>query len=238
MGVKHRASAPGPHSLGHTDHGRIHTLPQLLPGVFVVFASAQAHSGAELCLTVKLLQALAQLDPVRHIPPDENTIHLHKSPLGQPRLLLGDEPGPSLSFSRGNGRLWAAMSSKGHVGIDVAYPREFAGDYPFARAFRPEELDYARIFDRSNLAQGAALIWSAKEASVKAIGVGFNRLDPLEVRVKVPQIKEQGFTFEVSAGNRPIAAWARAEGMGWLCLALASGGAKKIPANRRNSISK
>jgi len=221
MGVKHRASAPDPHSLDHTGHGRIHTLPQLLPGVFVVFASAQAHSGAGLCLAVELLRALTRLDPAWHIPLDEKALRLHKTALGQPCLILGDKPGPSLSFSRGNGRLWAAMSSKGHVGIDVAYPQEFAGDYPFSRAFRPEELDYARIFDRNDLTRGAALIWSAKEASVKAMGVGFNRLDPLEVRVKVPQIKEQGFPFEVSAGNRPIAAWSRTEGAGWLCLALA-----------------
>ena len=36
-----------------------------------------------------------------------------------------------------------AMCSEGSVGIDVAYPDEFAGGYPFCRAFSPEELDCA-----------------------------------------------------------------------------------------------
>jgi phosphopantetheinyl transferase len=220
MGVRHQASATYPCNRDHTDQGKIYTLPQLLPGVSAVFGSTEPHHGARLCLVRALLQALKRLDPCCLIPQDVNALSLQKNALGRPCLFLGGKQGPSLSFSRGEGSLWAAMCSKGHVGIDVAYPQEFAGDYPFARAFRPEELDYARAFDRNDLARGAALIWSAKEASVKATGVGFNHLDPLEVRVNAPHIREQGLLFEVLA-LRPISAWSRAEGKGWLCLALA-----------------
>ena len=67
---------------------------------------------------------------------------------------------------------------------------------------------------------GAALIWAAKEASVKAIGAGFNLFDPVEVRVGPPLVREQGMLFEVLV-DRPISTWARTEGSGWLSVALA-----------------
>ena len=106
------------------------------------------------------------------------------------------------SFSHGKERLWAAMSSKGRVGIDVAYPEEFAADYPFSRAFRPEELDSAKALCQDDTARGAALIWSAKEASVKATGTGFNRFDPLDVRVGTPLFREQGVCHDVNVYSR------------------------------------
>jgi phosphopantetheinyl transferase len=112
------------------------------------------------------------------------------------------------------------MSGTGSVGIDVAYPEEFAGGYPFARAFKPEEMECARALCHNDTARGAALIWSAKEASVKATGAGFNLFDPLEVRVGTPLFREQGILFEVSAG-RPISAWVKKEDRGWLSVALA-----------------
>jgi phosphopantetheinyl transferase len=166
-----------------------------------------------------LMRAMARLDPRWRIPHGKNTLTLQKSALGRPCILIGDKPGPSLSFSHGEGRIWAAMCGTGSVGIDVAYPEEFAGDYPFARAFRPEELDFARELCHNDTTRGLALIWSAKEASVKATGAGFNRLDPLDVRVGAPLLREQGILFEVLA-DRPISVWAKTEGRGWLSVAL------------------
>jgi phosphopantetheinyl transferase len=108
----------------------------------------------------------------------ENDLFLQKNALGRPYLLMGNKQGPSLSFSHGKGRLWAAISGARGVGIDVAaYPEEFAAGHPFPRAFRPEELDYAGTPCHINTARAAALIWAAKEASVKVIGVGFNLFD-------------------------------------------------------------
>jgi len=201
-------------------NGTIHTLSRLVPEGIVVFASTQSRRGLKHGLAYMLMQTLARLDPRWSLLPDRDRLTLHESTLGGPYLLLGDQQGPSLSFSHGKERLWAAMSSKGRVGIDVAYPEEFAADYPFARAFRPEELDSARAICHNDTARGAALIWSAKEASVKAIGTGFNRYDPLDVRVGAPILREQGIGFEVLA-DRPIAVWARTEGTGWLCVASA-----------------
>ncbi len=199
--------------------GTIHALTHLVPGGSVVFASTKSGRGAGPCLALMLMRALARLDPRWSLSPDENALTFHKSTLGGPCLLLGDKQGPSLSFSHGKERLWAAMCSKGRVGIDMAYPEEFAAGYPFARAFRPEELDCARALCHNDTARGAALIWSAKEASVKATGAGFNRFDPLQVRVGAPLLMQEGFLFEVLA-DRPITAWARTEDTGWLCVAL------------------
>jgi phosphopantetheinyl transferase (holo-ACP synthase) len=102
----------------------------------------------------------------------------------------------------------------------VAYPEEFTDGYPLARAFRPEELDWARALCRNDTARGAALIWSAKEAAVKATGAGFNLFDPLEVRAENPIFRQRGILFEVLA-DRTIPVWARTEDRGWLSVALA-----------------
>ena len=198
--------------------GKIHALAPLVPGGSVLFASTKSAPGAGSRLALTLMRALARLDPHWSLSQDESALTLHKSSFGAPRLLLGDRQGPSLSFSHGRERLWAALCSTGGVGIDMAYPEEFADGYPFARAFRPEEMDWARELCHNDTGRGAALIWSAKEASVKATGYGFNRFDPLQVRVGAPLVKEQGFRFEVLA-DRPITAWARTEDTGWLCVA-------------------
>ena len=219
MRAKRQAPVSCPRNQDHLAPGKIHALAPLVPGGSVLFASTKSERGAGPRLALTLMRALARLDPRWSLSPDESALTLHKSILGGPCLLLGDKQGPSLSFSHGKERLWAAMCSKGRVGIDMAYPEEFAAGYPFARAFRPEELDCARALCHNDTARGAALIWSAKEASVKATGAGFNRFDPLQVRVGAPLIKEQGLLFEVLA-DRPITAWARTEDTGWLCVAL------------------
>ena len=53
-------------------------------------------------------------------------------------------------------------------------PAEFEAGYPMARAFRPAELDWARPLSGGNTSGAAALLWSLKEAAVKALGVGFH----------------------------------------------------------------
>lgn len=219
MSERYRAPASHPRNHDHIEHGTIHTLTGLLPGDSMVFAFTQSRRGTGTSLAFMLMRAMARLDPRWRISPGKNTLTLQKSTLGRPCILIGDKPGPSLSFSHSEGRIWAAMCGTGSVGIDVAYPEEFAGDYPFARAFRPEELDFARELCHNDTTRGLALIWSAKEASVKATGAGFNRLDPLDVRVGAPLLREQGILFEVLA-DRPISVWAKTEGRGWLSVAL------------------
>ncbi len=209
-----------PWNLDLIGQGTIHTPRPLGLWGSVVFTSAPSLQGVGPYLALALLKALVGLDPRWSAPADENGLTLYKSALGGPCLLVGDREGPSLSFSHGKGRLWAAMSGQGRVGIDVAYPEEFIGAYPFGRAFSAEELNCAEALCPNDMARGAALMWAAKEAAVKATGVGFNFLDPLEVRVGTPVVREQGVLFEVLA-DRPISTWVRTEGRGWLSVALA-----------------
>jgi hypothetical protein len=222
MRANHRAPTSCLWNRDPVGQGEIHTLCSLGLRGPVVFTSAPSVQEArpDLDLALALLRALARLDPRWSVPADETELTIHKSALGGPCFLVGGRQGPSLSFSHGKGRLWAAMSCRGSVGIDVAYPEEFADAYPFDRAFSAEELACAEALCLNDMARGAALMWAAKEASVKATGAGFNFLDPLEVRVGTPLVREQGVLFEVLA-DRPICTWVRTEGRGWLSLALA-----------------
>ena len=219
MSPKKRALNPSTRIRDQIGPATIRTLAAGVLGESVVFASTPSGPEAKQNLVSTLVQAMEIVDPYGRIPPGSPPLSLYKTPLGQPCLLLEDRPGPSLSFSHGEGQTWAAICNTGSVGIDVAYPQEFAGAYPFARAFRPEEVDIVKMLGHNDISRGAALLWSAKEAAVKASGTGFNRFDPLDVRVGVPRPKVQGICFEVLAGL-PIPTWATSEGPGWISIAL------------------
>ncbi len=243
MGIKavtRRHQSPGTYlwirdSMGQ---GTVHSLPGFLLGEYVVFASSALMSGAKPGLALKLLRELARHQPDWSASIDEKALSVGTSALGRPHLLLSDKGGPSLSFSHGGGQLWAAMCAKGSVGIDLAYSAEFLGDYPFARAFRPEELDCASALFPDYQDRGLALMWSLKEASVKAIGSGFNLFDPLEVCVGKPRFREAGIQCEVLAGGNTIPVWARKEGEGWLSLAWIRGSCDPEKGGRARAISR
>ncbi|MEK6196472.1 MAG: 4'-phosphopantetheinyl transferase superfamily protein, partial [Deltaproteobacteria bacterium] len=180
MSPKKRALNPSTRIRDQIGPATIRTLAAGVLGESVVFASTPSGPGAKQNLVSTLVQAMEIVDPYGRIPPGSPPLSLYKTPLGQPCLLLEDRPGPSLSFSHGEGQTWAAICNTGSVGIDVAYPQEFAGAYPFARAFRPEEVDIVKMLGHNDISRGAALLWSAKEAAVKASGTGFNHFDPLD----------------------------------------------------------
>lgn len=216
---KKRALNPSARIRDQIGPATIRTLAAGVLGESVFFTVGPSSPEAGQHLAAILMQALGQIDPLWRILPDNAPLTIQKSPLGQPRLFIGDRPGPSLSLSHGEGQTWAAICGAGNIGIDVAFPGEFADDYPFARAFSLEELDIATALCDNDVNRGAALIWSAKEATVKATGAGFNRLDPLEVRVGRPLFKPQGICFEVLA-DHAIPTWVTPEGQGWCAIAL------------------
>ena len=196
----------------------IRVLSGLAGSELVLFASCSAGRAARPGLAKRLLRALGRLVPRwRGVILDESLL-LSQTPLGRPTLRLGNRMGPSLSFSYGRGRLWAAISSHGQVGIDVAWPEEFAGGYPYGRAFASKELESARTLTRDDSARAAALLWSVKEAAVKAVGTGFHRHDPFHVRVENFRPGHGGIRLDIRAGGL-VAAWAREEGRGWLAVA-------------------
>lgn len=196
--------------------------PQVLsglgPGQPVIYASDLPGAGAKERLVRRLLASLPGRDPGGAGQSAPGTVRLELTALGQPRMFLGGEPGPAVSFSQAAGRLWAALTSVGQVGVDASMPAEFEAGYPMARAFRPAELDWARPLSGGATAGAAALLWALKEAAVKALGVGFHFLDPLAVEVVSPSPWQDGWRVWVKAG-RILPAWARPEAGGWLAIA-------------------
>jgi hypothetical protein len=194
------------------------TAPQVLsglgPGGSVIYASDLNGPGVKERLVRRLLSGLPGQQPGDAF----EAVSLEVTALGQPRLRLKGRPGPAVSFSQAAGRVWAALTLTGQVGVDVALPGEFEPGYPWARAFRPEELDWARSLGGDDTASGAALLWVLKEAAVKALGVGFHLLDPLAVEVVNPSPWRGGVRASVKAG-RILPAWARPQNGGWLAIA-------------------
>jgi len=156
--------------------------------------------------------------------------------LGRPHLLLGEYRGPAISFSEGGGKVWAALcGDESDIGIDVAGIDEFHREYPFHRVFHPQELQHALRLAGGDLERASALLWSIKEAVVKALGCAFHLVDPRHITV-CPPVEgavegDGGFTFPVglsgkALGRFPLAArgsvWARSlpRKKEWLSIAL------------------
>ena len=125
--------------------------------------------------------------------------------------------------------LWAALAGdESAVGIDVAGADEFHCAYPFHRVFHPEELRHALRSTNGNWEMASALLWSVKEAVVKALGCAFHLVEPRHLTVS-PSGDGNTFIVRVSgkAQNRfPLAAqeplWVRSfsQEKTWLSLAL------------------
>ncbi len=159
-------------------------------------------------------------------------IRILHGPLGKPLFLLGERPGPAISFSEGGGRLWAALSGdESDIGIDVAGADEFPGEYPFHRAFHALELQQTMMLVKGDAAKASALLWSIKEAVVKALGCAFHLVDPREIDVRPSDEGDGEYIFSAGLSRRtparfPIIAgrttWVRSLPLsnGWLSIAL------------------
>ena len=152
--------------------------------------------------------------------------------LGRPHLLLGEYQGPAISFSEGGGKVWAALcGDESDIGIDVAGTDEFHSEYPFHRVFHPQELHHALRLAGGDLENASALLWSVKEAVVKALGCAFHLVDPRQITVYPSVGGGGGYTFPVGLSGKalvrfPIAArgslWVRSlpQKKMWLSIAL------------------
>jgi len=208
--------SPHPHRPPGVGPAAPQFLSGLGPGGPVIYASDLPGPGAKERLVRRLLAGL----PGQEMDDPSRPMTLETTGLGQPRLFLGGQPGPAVSFSQAAGCLWAALAPVGQVGVDAALPSEFEAGYPLARVFRAPELDWARPLCGGDTAGAAALLWALKEAAVKALGVGFHLLDPLAVEAFSPRPWQGGWRVAVQAG--PILpAWTRPAAGGWLALARA-----------------
>jgi hypothetical protein len=197
----------------------IATAPRMGGSGPILYGSIGDREGAKEWLTTQLLSRLMSLAPHGAPLRGKGLPTIEEDSLGKPFLFWPGASVPAISFSHAQGRTWAAMAWCSGVGIDAAFPEEFHGHYPLARAFRSRELDQGLDLCRGDLHDAAALIWSLKEAAVKAAGWGFNLLDPLEVEVGVPMPWADGFIFEVNARGS-LSAWARRDGRAWVAIAL------------------
>ena len=136
----------------------------------------------------------------------DRPIRLARGLLGRPHLLVGDVLGPAISFSEGGGNIWAALCGDGFdIGIDVAAADEFQGEYPLHRVFHDQELHHASLMTGGDLAEAAALLWSIKEAVVKALGCGFHLVAPQEVHVLPSVGGGKEYTFSVRLSGKALA---------------------------------
>jgi phosphopantetheinyl transferase len=119
----------------------------------------------------------------------------------------------------------------------VAGADEFHREYPFHRVFHPQEIQHALRLAGGDLGKASALLWSIKEAVVKALGCAFHLVDPRQITV-YPSAKgaaggDGGYTFPVGLSEKalvrfPIAAgrslWVRSfpQVKMWLSIALLS----------------
>jgi phosphopantetheinyl transferase (holo-ACP synthase) len=206
---------PQPHGPRWFNAAAPPVLADLGPHGPVLYASDLAGPDAKERLVRRLLAGLPGRETDAAVPP----LTLETTALGQPRLLLKGRSGPAVSFAQAAGRLWAALTPVGQVGVDAALPSEFEESYPWARAFRAPEFAWARCLTGGDTAAGAALLWVLKEAAVKALGVGFHRLDPLAVTAVNPRPWQEWIRVSIKAGEEMLPAWARPAAGGWLALA-------------------
>jgi phosphopantetheinyl transferase (holo-ACP synthase) len=144
-------------------------------------------------------------------------IQVARGPLGRPHLLLGGCRGPAVSFTRGGGRLWAALAGdESDMGIDAAGTDEFPSGYPIHRVFQPQELQHVLELADGDVQEASALLWSVKEAVVKALGCAFHLVDPRQITV-YPLAGEAtegngGHTFRVALSGKALARFPQAAG--------------------------
>jgi phosphopantetheinyl transferase (holo-ACP synthase) len=126
-----------------------------------------------------------------------------RDPLGKPHLLLGEYRGPAISFTQGGGAVWAALcGDESDIGIDLAEADEFQGDYPFGRVFNARELQHVVRLAGGDVGKASALLWSVKEAAVKALGCGFHLVEPRDICVH-PSVEGDGeYTFSVCLSRK------------------------------------
>jgi len=134
-------------------------------------------------------------------------VRLVRGPLGKPFLLVGEHRGPAISFSEGGGNLWAVLSGDNpDIGIDVAGSDEFRRDYPVQRIFHQEELEHALTLTGGDREAASALLWSVKEAVVKALGCAFHLVNPQHITIYPTPRQEigetSGYTFPVRLSGK------------------------------------
>jgi phosphopantetheinyl transferase (holo-ACP synthase) len=140
-------------------------------------------------------------------------IRVVHDPLGKPRLQAGEYRMPGISFSEGGGKVWAALcGDESDIGIDAAPFAEFRGEYPLQRVFHDQELQHALRLTGGDPAKAAAMLWSIKEAVVKALGCGFHLVAPRQIHVYPSTGAGRGHSFSVGLSGKGLERFPEAAG--------------------------
>ncbi len=113
------------------------------------------------------------------------TLELSKTRLGKPIFISAQQSALTVSFSYVQADAWAAISEfPWACGVDAASAREFDHKFPVEKVFSLEEFEAGRLIekDRNSL---IALLWSAKESVVKAVGCGFHLIAPRAIELSI-----------------------------------------------------
>jgi phosphopantetheinyl transferase (holo-ACP synthase) len=86
----------------------------------------------------------------------------------------------------------------------VAGTDEFQGEYPFHRVFHAQELQHALRLAGGDLEKASALLWSIKEAVVKALGCAFHLVDPRQITVYPSAGGDSGYAFPVGLSGKAL----------------------------------
>jgi phosphopantetheinyl transferase len=109
---------------------------------------------------------------------------------GKPVVMTGKQQLLSLSFSSSDNKIWCLIcTGNNKCGIDAARFSEFDPGYPHYRAFLKAELSGAADMTCGEISDAAALLWSGKEAIVKALGCAFRLVDPLGIRIYIKKLE-------------------------------------------------
>ena len=130
---------------------------------------------------------------------------VHNS-LGRPQLLLGEYEGPAVSFSQAGGRIWASLcGDASDIGIDAAGTDEFPKEYPFQSGLPCPRASTGLEADKRRFEKASALLWSIKEAAVKALGCAFHLVDPRHICVYPSAVEKDGWhVFTVCLSGKAL----------------------------------
>ena len=190
----------------------------------VVWGHIRDGNGAKQGLAEGLTTRLARVDSLWNRPCDGFSLAV--TDLGRPMIHWENGAVQSISFSHGGKRLWGGICRRPGLGCDTAMRSDFSDGFPVERVFHPEETESWRNHPSPPQLE-TALLWSIKEASVKALGTGFHRFDFLDVRIISLEAAASGISSSARIGNafqarvfsRPVFL----DEPGWASLALVLG---------------
>jgi phosphopantetheinyl transferase (holo-ACP synthase) len=136
------------------------------------------------CYLVGLLNKDRPHEPVSDAVGSE-TLRLSKTRFGKPIFISAQQASFTVSFSYVQTDAWAAISEFPWVcGVDAASACEFDYKFPVEKVFSSEEFEAGRLVEKDKNSV-IALLWSAKESVVKAVGCGFHLMSPRAIELSV-----------------------------------------------------